>query len=50
MIVTYNGYEYIDYADTLNDNGFITASIDCMETDCSKMESIILSGLIKSNP
>jgi cell filamentation protein len=48
MIVTYNGYEYIDYANTLNNDGFITASIDCMEADCSKMESIISSGLIKS--
>jgi cell filamentation protein len=48
MIVTYNGYEYIDYADTLNDDAFITASIDCMEADCSKMESIILTGLKKS--
>lgn len=48
MIVTYNGYEYIDYADTLNDDAFITASINCMETDCSKMELIILTGLRKS--
>ncbi|HZF69595.1 Fic family protein, partial [Sulfuricurvum sp.] len=48
MIVTYNGYEYIDYANTLNDDAFITASIDCMETNCSKMEEIILAGLLKS--
>jgi cell filamentation protein len=48
MIVTYNGYEYIDYADTLSDDAFITASIDCMETDCTKMQSIILAGLKKS--
>jgi cell filamentation protein len=48
MIATYNGYEYIDYADTLNDDAFISASIDCMETDCSKMEEIILAGLAKS--
>jgi cell filamentation protein len=49
MIVTYNGYEYIDYADTLNDESFITASIDCMEADCRKMEAIILAGLKKSD-
>lgn len=48
MIVTYNGYDYIDYANTLNDDAFITASIDCMETDCLKMEEIILDGLSKS--
>jgi len=33
MIITYNAYEYIDYADILSDDAFITASIDCMETD-----------------
>ncbi len=48
MIVTYNGYDYIDYADTLHDDDFITASIDCMEADCAKMEKIILAGLSKS--
>lgn len=48
MIVTYNGYDYIDYASTLNEDAFITASIDCMETDCSKMQEIILAGLSKS--
>ena len=48
MIVTYNGYEYIDYVDTLNDESFITASIDCMEADCTKMKAIILAGLKKS--
>lgn len=47
MIVTYNGYDYIDYADTLIDDAFIQASIDCMEADCSKMETIILAGLKK---
>lgn len=49
MIVTYNGYNYVDYANTLNDNAFITASIDCIETDCLKMEEIILTGLSKSD-
>lgn len=48
MIVTYNGYEYIDYASTLDDETFITASIDCMEANCSKMETIIMAGLKKS--
>lgn len=48
MIVTYNGYEYIDYANTLSDDAFISASIDCMEADCFKMEKIILDGLLKS--
>ena len=48
MIVTYNGYDYIDYANTLNDDAFIFASIDCMETDCSRMGKIILTGLRKS--
>ncbi len=48
MIVTYNGYEYVDYANTLNNDTFISASIDCMETDCSKIEEIILAGLLKS--
>jgi len=33
---------------TLNDDAFITASIDCMETDCSKMKEIVLAGLSKS--
>jgi len=48
MIVTYNGYDYIDYAETLEGNDFISASIDCMQTECSKMEKIILVGLSKS--
>jgi cell filamentation protein len=48
MIVTYNGYEYIDYQQTLQNNDFITASIDCMETDCDKMKIIISNGLKKA--
>lgn len=47
MIVTYNGYEYIDYSSTLTDNGYISASIDCMEADCTQMTKIILNGLKK---
>jgi cell filamentation protein len=48
MIVTYNGYEYIDYQQTLRNNDFITASIDCMEADCDKMKNIISNGLKKA--
>ena len=48
MIVTYNGYDYIDYAETLQDDGFISASIDCMQAECIKMEKIIFAGLSKS--
>ncbi len=48
MIATFNGYEYIDYADALADNAYITASIDCMETNCTKMNEIILAGLKKA--
>lgn len=48
MIVTFNGYEYIDYQQTLQNNDFITASIDCMEADCDKMKIIINNGLKKA--
>ena len=48
MIVTFNGYQYIDYKSTLNTDEYISASIDCMETDCTKMKKIIDSGLKKS--
>lgn len=48
MIVTFNGYEYIDYQQTLQNNNFITASIDCMEADCDKMKIIINNGLKKA--
>lgn len=47
MIVTFNGYEYIDYYQTLQNNDYITASIDCMEADCEKMKSILNNGLRK---
>ena len=47
MIVTYNGYSYIDYKSTLDTNEYISASIDCMQTDCNKMKSIINNGLNK---
>lgn len=52
MIVTYNGYEYIDYRDALElkngENKFIKASIDCMNRKDKKMFQIILNGLKKS--
>lgn len=52
MIVTYNGYEYIDYQDALEiedgDNRFIKASIACMIGKDNKMYHIILNGLRKS--
>lgn len=47
MICTYNGYEYIDYKNTLDGDEYIFASIDCMETNCEKMIEIIDDGLSK---
>jgi cell filamentation protein len=47
MIVTYNGYDYIDYKETLKDNEYILASIDCMQANCIRMEKIISNGLVK---
>ena len=46
MICTYNGYEYIDYKDTLGDDEYILASIDCMSTDCERMINILDRGLV----
>jgi len=52
MIVTYNGYDYIDYQDALKvedgENKFIKASIDCMVSNDKKMHQIIFNGLKKS--
>jgi len=52
MIVTYNGYEYIDYQDALEmeegDNKYIKASIDCMSGKDNQMYQIILNGLKKA--
>lgn len=49
MIATFNGYEYIDYQNTLktndDENEFIKASIDCMTGKENKMFKIILDGL-----
>jgi cell filamentation protein len=49
MIVTFNGYKYIDYKSTLENNEYISASIDCMETNCDRMKIIIDNGLKKVN-
>jgi len=52
MIVTYNGYEYINYQDALKiedgDNLFIKASIDCMLGNDNNMFQIFFNGLNKS--
>ena len=48
MIVTYNGYEYINYEEALENNEYINASIDCMIADCEKIKAIITKGLKKS--
>lgn len=50
MICTYNGYEYIDYKATLEDEEYILASIDCMSADCEKMKSILDRGLVFAKP
>lgn len=47
MIVTYNGYEYINYEEALENNEYINASVDCMIADCEKIKAIITKGLKK---
>ena len=47
MICTYNGYDYIDYQQTLKNSDYILASIDCMSADCDKMIKILEKGLSK---
>jgi cell filamentation protein len=47
MIVTFNGYDYINYQETLENSDYILASIDCMSTDCNSMKEIIDNGLVK---
>src|SRR3990170_1606406 len=51
MIVTYNGYEYIDYQDALKmeegENKYIKASIDCMTGYDNQIYQIILNALKK---
>jgi hypothetical protein len=48
MIVTYNGYEYINYEEALENNEYINVAIDCMIADCGKIKNIITRGLEKS--
>ena len=52
MIATYNGYEYINYQNTLttsdDENEFIKASIDCMTGKENTMYKIVFDGLKKS--
>jgi len=50
MICTYNGYEYIDYKETLKDDEYIFASIECMSTDCEFMKNILDRGLVFAQP
>lgn len=49
MLCLYNGYNFIDYSDAIENNAYIEASILCVQyADSSKMEEIIESGLTKS--
>jgi len=49
MLCLYNGYNFIDYSATIENNDYIEASILCVQyADSSKMEKIIESGLTKS--
>lgn len=54
MIATYNGYDYINYQNTLvqnssETNDFIEASIDCLSGNGNQMYQIILNGLNKAS-
>lgn len=47
MIVGFNGYKFIDYSH-VEPAEYINASIECVQfADCSKLEEIIIYGLIK---
>ncbi|WP_280938018.1 Fic family protein [Sulfurospirillum barnesii] len=49
MLCLYNGYNFIDYSMTIENNAYIEASILCVQyADSSKMEEIIENGLTKS--
>lgn len=49
MLCLYNGYNFIDYSDAIENNAYIEASILCVQyADSSKMEEIIEGGLTKS--
>lgn len=46
MLCLYNGYEFIDYSEAIENNAYIEASILCVQyADNSKMEEIIENGL-----
>lgn len=46
MICLYNGYNFIDYSEVVDNNAYIEASILCVQyADSSKMEEIIEGGL-----
>lgn len=48
MLCLYNGYSFIDYSKTIENNAYIEASILCVQyADNSKMEEIIEGGLTK---
>ena len=50
MICLYNGYNFIDYSTSIENNAYIEASILCVQyADSSKMEEIIESGLTEIN-
>ena len=46
MLCLYNGYEFIDYSEAIENNAYIEASILCVQyADNTKMEEIIENGL-----
>lgn len=46
MLCLYNGYEFVDYSEAIENNAYIEASILCVQyADNSKMEEIIENGL-----
>lgn len=48
ILCLYNGYNFIDYSDAIENNAYIEASILCVQyADNSKMEAIIEKGLTK---
>lgn len=49
MLCVYNGYNFVDYSDVIENHAYIEASIECVQyADNSKMEKIIEAGLVKS--
>lgn len=46
MLCLYNGYEFVDYSEAIENNAYIEASILCVQyADNTKMEEIIENGL-----